>query len=63
MKKRRIEIDGILQKLREFKNDSRYGGSLYAIEENIRFAEAIKSLPRYAWWLLTRALNVRISRT
>mgnify|MGYP001584098075 FL=1 len=59
MKKRRIiEIDGILEKLREFKSDSRYGDRLYAIEENIRFAEAMKSLPRYVWWLFTRAPKI-----
>lgn len=58
MKKRRMEIDGILQKLREFKNDPRYGDRIYAIGENIRFAEAMKSLPRYAWWLLTRAPKI-----
>ncbi|MBU6431321.1 MAG: hypothetical protein KGJ58_03480 [Patescibacteria group bacterium] len=44
MKKRRMEIDSILQKLREFKNDPRYSDRLYAIHENIKFAEAIKSL-------------------
>jgi len=58
MKKRRIEIEGILQKLQEFKNDPRYGDRLYAIEENIRFVEAMKSLPRYVWWLLTRAPKI-----
>ena len=35
MKKRRIEIEGILQKLREFKNDLRYADRLYAIEEDL----------------------------
>lgn len=58
MKKRKIEIGGILEKLREFENDSRYGDRIYAIQENIKFAEAIKSLPRYAWWLLTRAPKI-----
>ena len=58
MKKRRIEIEGILQKLREFKNDLRYSDRLYAIDENIRFAEAMVSLPRYVWWLLTRAPKI-----
>jgi len=58
MKKRRIEIDGILEKLREFKNDSQYDDRLYAIDENIRFAEAMKTLPSYAWWLLTRAPKI-----
>lgn len=58
MKKRRIEIGRILEKLREFENDSRYGGRLYAIEENIRFAEAMKSLSRYIWWLLTRVPKI-----
>lgn len=58
MKKRRIEIDSILQKLRGFENDPRYGDRLYAIQENIKFAEAMKSLPRYAWWLLTRAPKI-----
>lgn len=57
-----MEIDGILRKLGEFKNDPRYGDRLYAIEENIRFAEAIKSLPRYIWWLLTRAPKIDGSR-
>jgi len=51
-----------LEKLREFKNDSRYSGRLYAIEENIQFAEAMKSLPRYVWWLLTRASKIDGSR-
>ena len=32
MKKRRMEIDGILQKLRDFKNDPRYSDRLYAVE-------------------------------
>ena len=59
MKKRRIEIDGILEKLREFENDPRFGDNLYAIDENIKFAEAMKSLLRYAWWLLTRASKRR----
>lgn len=58
MKKKKIEIDGILQKLREFRNEPRYGDRLYAINENIKFAEAMKSLPRYAWWLLTRAPKI-----
>src|SRR3989338_7562039 len=58
MKKRRIDIEGILQKLREFKNDLRYSDRLYAIDENIRFAEAMVSLPRYVWWLLTRAPKI-----
>lgn len=53
-----MEINSILQKLREFKNDPQYGDRLYAIDENIKFAEAMKSLPRYAWWLLTRALKI-----
>ena len=57
-----MEIEGILEKLREFKNDSRYRGRLYAIEENIQFAEAMKSLPRYVWWLLTRASKIDGSR-
>ena len=35
MKKRRMEIEGILQKLREFKNDPRCGDRLYAVEEDI----------------------------
>lgn len=58
MKKRKIEIDGILQKLREFENDSRYGDRIYAIKENIKFAEAMKSLLRYGWWLLTRVSKI-----
>lgn len=58
MKKRKIEIGGILERLREFRNDPRYGDRLYAIEENMRFAEAMKSLPRYGWWLLTRAPKI-----
>ena len=62
MKKRIVEINGILEKLLEFKNDPRYGDRLYAIEENIRFAEAIKSLPSYVWWLLTKAPKIDGSR-
>ncbi|MBM2818187.1 MAG: hypothetical protein HW401_777 [Parcubacteria group bacterium] len=58
MKKRRIEIDSILQKLREFKNDQRYSDRLYAIEENMRFAEAMKTLPSYVRWLLMRAPKI-----
>lgn len=58
MKKRRIEIDSILHKLREFENNLVYSDRLYAIQENIKFAETIKSLPRYVWWLLTRAPKI-----
>ena len=53
-----MEIDGILEKLRQFKNDPRYSDRLYAIAENIKFVEAMKSLPRYLWWLLTRAPKI-----
>lgn len=58
MKKKKIEIGGILQKLRKFEGDPRFSDRIYAIEENIKFAEAMKSLPRYAWWLLTRAPKI-----
>jgi hypothetical protein len=58
MKKRRMEIEGILQKLREFKNNPQYNDRFYAIDENVRFAEAMKSLPSYIWWLLTRAPKI-----
>lgn len=42
MKKRRMEIDGILRKLREFENDPRYGDRLYAIEEDLLFLSGKK---------------------
>lgn len=62
MKNRQIEIENALEKLKQFKVDERFKDKLYAIEENILFLQSIKSLPRYVWWLLTRASKIDGSR-
>ncbi len=52
------EINSAIEKLKAFRADPDYGDRQYAIDENIIFLEAIKSLPRYAKWLITRAKKI-----
>jgi hypothetical protein len=58
MNNRILDIGSAQIKLEEFKKDPQYVSSLYAIEENIAFLEAIKSLPRYIAWLFGRAQKI-----
>jgi SAM-dependent methyltransferase len=55
------EIHNATAKLESFKLDPRYTGSadmLYAIDENLLFLKAIRSLPRYFAWLVGHARMV-----
>jgi hypothetical protein len=57
------EIHSAIAKLESFKSDSRYGYAgnpdmLYAIEENLLFLKAIRSLPRYFTWLVGRVRHI-----
>lgn len=52
IKKRRVEIDGIIKDLEMLKLVKEQGINKYAVEENILFFKAIKSIFTYIHWLL-----------
>jgi hypothetical protein len=63
MSSRLEEIQSTTSKLESFKRDPRHGYAgnadmLYAIEENLLFLKAIRSLPRYFAWLVGRAPHI-----
>ena len=48
---RNQKISDALVKLEGFRKNPAYKKDSYAIEENIRFLEAIKTIPSYIKWL------------
>ncbi len=58
---RKVLIDHILKDLSRLRGNPSFLNQ-YAIEENIAFFEAIKSVPRYLWWLITRAPRIDRAR-
>lgn len=49
-------IEEVLNDLESLKNDPSL--NQYAIDENIAFFDATKSIFRYIWWLITRAPKI-----
>ncbi len=62
MTNRLQEINNALEKLNAFKEDAAYSDRFYAIDENIRFLNAIKTVPSYVAWLFGRAGKIDGSR-
>ena len=59
-KARREHINEILKDLTDLK--SRDFENVYAVDENIKFFEAMYSLPRYVWWLFKEMPKIDGSR-
>src|SRR3989338_5064144 len=55
MSKRLEEIGSAIEKLEQLKHDPTFTEKMYAIEANFEFLNAIKTVPRYINWLLTKA--------
>ena len=55
MSKRLEEIGSAIEKLEQLKHDPTFTEKMYAIEANVEFLNAIKTVPRYINWLFTKA--------
>lgn len=62
MPPRNQQIEQALARLEAFKSDPMYADKRYAIDANIVFLQAARSLPRYLWWLFTVAPKLDGSR-
>ncbi|OHA48589.1 MAG: hypothetical protein A2806_00315 [Candidatus Terrybacteria bacterium RIFCSPHIGHO2_01_FULL_48_17] len=55
-------ISEILSDLAFLRQKESSSDILYAVDENIRFFEAAQNIPKYLWWLITRAPRINGDR-